>query len=104
MSTSAAPVRAQTSASRRVAQPGDVVDDPRARRDRGLRDRRLVGVDGDEHVVLGGDRARTSGTTRAISSSAGTGGRPPTADSPPTSMIAAPAAISARRARAPEVG
>ena len=40
---------------RRVAQARDVVDHARARRDRRLRDLRLVGVDRDEHVVLGDD-------------------------------------------------
>ena len=38
----------------------------------------------------------TSAATRSISSDAGTAGRSPRADSPPTSMMSAPAAISAR--------
>ena len=40
---------------RRVAQARDVVDHARPRRDRRLRDLRLVGVDRDQHVVLGDD-------------------------------------------------
>ena len=40
---------------RELPQPGDVVDELRAGRDRRLRDRRLVGVDGDDHVELARD-------------------------------------------------
>ena len=60
---------------RRVAQAADVVDDRRARRDRRLGDRGLVGVDGDERAEPAATTRSTSGTTRSISSSTSTGGR-----------------------------
>ena len=53
MITSAAPVRAHTVGQPRVAQPRDVVDDRRARRDRRLGHLRLVGVDGHQHAARG---------------------------------------------------
>ena len=49
------PSRRRRSASSRVAQAADVVDDARAGRDRGARDGRLVGVDRDERAELAGD-------------------------------------------------
>ena len=70
-----------------------------ARRDRRLRDVRLVRIDRVSTPSLAS--AETSASTRAISSSAETAGRSPRADSPPTSTMSAPAATSARPALQP---
>ena len=55
MSTSAAPVRAQTSASVGIAQAADVVDDHRAGLDRRRRNRGLVRVDRHDRAELAGE-------------------------------------------------
>ena len=97
--TSAAPVSRADAPRARVAQAADVVDDPRAGGDRGARDGGLVGVDRDDRPELARDPL-DSGTTRSISSSSSTGGRPVDADSPPTSRMSAPVGEQlARRAR-----
>ena len=51
MTTSAAPVRAAQLGQRRIAQPADVVEHRGAGVERGARDRRLPGVDGDAHAL-----------------------------------------------------
>ena len=95
MSTSAAPVRAQTSASSGSRSPltSLTITAPAA-----IAASATSGLYvSTETVAPSSPTSRSiSGTTRAISSSTSTAGRSVIPDSPPTSRMSAPAAISSR--------